>query len=62
MKRVLVSQRGVVAVWVLPFVLRWLKALIGKVLWDFNSSCSDVICKYCLFEMLAWGQAFGESC
>lgn len=39
----------------------WLRDLVGKVLWDFDSR-SDVMCKYYLFELLAWGQAFGESC
>lgn len=39
-----------------------LRALVGKVLWDFDSSCSHVMGKYCLFELLARGQALGESC
>lgn len=28
----------------------WLRDLVGKVLWDFDSSCSDVMCKYCLLS------------
>lgn len=39
-----------------------LRGSVGKVLWDFDSSCSDAMCKYCLFELLAWGQASSESC
>lgn len=39
----------------------WRRDWVGKVLWDFDSS-SDVMCKYCRFELLAWGQAFSDSC
>lgn len=39
-----------------------LRDLVEKALCDFDNTCPDVIHKYYLSELLAWGQAFKESC